>query len=323
MPVKFLINPFAREQGGGRLWTVLSDACARLGYVAGKDYHLEWTRAEDTSEQARQAADAWDRVVAVGGDGTVRAVAEGLLKAGTGAALGVIPQGTGNDFARVMGLHQLWTRRRRFGVETVVERLATGPTTRVDVLAANDRLYFVSYCGIGWDALVCRSYTRLRRHPAFRMVIRGRLLNECAYALLALRFGMRRLPELRLRLHTPEAGWVSTVTPAGASAVLVSNVASYAGGVPLVPDALHHDGLFELTTVPRPHVFALLILSRYWPRLRRLCPLETRRVSGVRLSLPGTGALQADGDDATDAVAGETCLTVAVAGAISAVYAPS
>src|SRR5687768_683547 len=66
MPIKFLINPIAREQGGRRLWNRLHEACTRLGYVVEKDYSLEWTRPEYTVEQAQQAASAWDRVVAVG-----------------------------------------------------------------------------------------------------------------------------------------------------------------------------------------------------------------------------------------------------------------
>ena len=131
MRVKFLINPIARAQGGQRLWNRLHEACAYLGYREGKDYSLEWTQAGHAVEQACKAAGEWDRVVAVGGDGTVRAVAEGLFNAGTDAALGVIPQGTGNDFARVIGVYQLWTRRQMHGIAEIVKQLVAGPTTAV------------------------------------------------------------------------------------------------------------------------------------------------------------------------------------------------
>ncbi len=64
---------------------------------------------EDTIEAAADAAHAGiDLVVAAGGDGTVHLVANGLMRAGTTAetrpALGVLPVGTGNDFARTLGL---------------------------------------------------------------------------------------------------------------------------------------------------------------------------------------------------------------------------
>ena len=165
MPVKFLLNPIARAQGGQLLWNRLHEACAYLGYVEDKDYSLEWTQAGHAVEQACRAAAEWDRVVAVGGDGTVRAVAEGLFKAGTGAALGVIPQGTGNDFARVTGVYQLWSQRRMLGMAEIVKQLVAGPTKAVDVLSFNDQTFFLCYCGVGWDALVCRAYTQLRHHP--------------------------------------------------------------------------------------------------------------------------------------------------------------
>jgi diacylglycerol kinase family enzyme len=291
--------------------------------MPGKDYSLEWTRAGHTADQARQAAATCDRVVAVGGDGTVRAVAEGLLKAGTGAVLGVIPQGTGNDFARVVGLFHLWARRRTLGVEQVIEQLISGPTTAFDILSANERLFFVSYCGVGWDARVCRRYAQLRRHPALQAILRGRLVNECTYALLALRYCMTRLPDLCLQLDTPTAGWIRGHISPGASAVIVSNVSLYAGGAPLTSGSSYRDGQFEITPIPRPLLFALLVVSRYWPRLRRFCPLESQRVRRIHLSLPSGYTLQADGDDVTSMLAGDTCLSISVAGQIPVVYAPS
>jgi diacylglycerol kinase (ATP) len=320
MPVKFLINPIARVRGGQRLWNVLQEACARLGYVERKDYSLEWTRSGHAVEQACRAAAEWDRVVAVGGDGTVRAVAEGLFKAGTGAALGVLPQGTGNDFARAIGVYQLWMRRRMLGVAEIVKRLVTGPTMAVDVLSLNDQLFFMCYCGVGWDALVCRAYTQLRHHSMMQAILRRRLLNEGVYAMLAVRYCMTRLPSLSLQLDTPEMGWTAGDIPSGTCAVIVSNVASYAGGVPLTPGSSSADGLFEVTPIARPWLFAFLVMSRYWRRLRHFCPLESRRVRGLRLALPGSCALQVDGDDATGVLANDTSLSIRVAGQIPVVH---
>jgi diacylglycerol kinase (ATP) len=319
MPVKFLINPIARAQGGHRLWNTLQEACARLGYVQGKDYSLEWTRAGQAVEQACRAAAEWDRVVAVGGDGTVRAVAEGLFKAGTSAVLGVIPQGTGNDFARVIGIYQLWTRRRRLGVAEIVKRLLTGPSMPIDVLSLNDQLCFMCYCGVGWDALVCRAYTQLRRHPTMQVILRRRLINECVYAVLALRYWMTRLPNLSLQLDTPEMGWTTAALPHGACAVIVSNVASYAGGASLTAGSSCNDGLFEITPIARPWHFACLVLSRYWRPLRGFCPLQSRQVRELCLALPGGCALQVDGDDATGFLASDTGLSIRVVGQIPVV----
>jgi diacylglycerol kinase (ATP) len=320
MPIKFLINPIAREQGGQRLWNTLQDACERLGYLAQRDYSLEWTRSGHAVEQARKAAADWDRVVAVGGDGTVRTVAEGLYKAGTGAVLGVIPQGTGNDFARAIGVYQLWAQRQVLGVDEVVKQLVTGPTMAVDVLSLNDQLFCMCYCGVGWDALVCRAYAQLRHNATMQVMLRSRLINEGLYAILALRYCRTRLPGLSLQLDRPETGWMAGDIPAAACAVIASNVPTYAGGAPLTAGASTSDGLFEVTPIPRPWCFALLVMSRYWPRLRRFCPLQSQRVRGLHLSLRRGCALQADGDDVTGVLAQETSLSIRVAGQLPVVY---
>jgi diacylglycerol kinase (ATP) len=248
-------------------------------------------------------------------------VAEGLFKAGTGAALGVIPQGTGNDFARVVGLHQLWAQRRGRGVAAIVEHLASGPTIPVDVLSLNDQLFCLCYCGVGWDALVCRAYSRLRQSPIMQTALRSRLINEGVYALLAVRYWTTRLSGLALQLDVPGSGWTVGDIPPGACALIVSNIPSYAGGAPLMVGSSMRDGRFEVTPISRPWLFALLVLSRYWPGLRRFCRLSSQRVRSLHVSLPRNSALQADGDDITDQLRHAQELSIWVAGQISAVYA--
>jgi hypothetical protein len=174
---------------------------------------------------------------------------------------------------------------------------------------------------VGWDALVCRAYTQLRRQPTMRAVLRRRLINECVYAVLALRYCMTRLPGLSWQLDTPGNGWTAGVITPGACAVIVSSVASYAGGAPLTAGSSCTDGLFEVTPIARPWHFALLVMSRYWRHLRRFCPLENLRVRGFQLSLPDGCALQVDGDDATGVLANHSTLSIRVAGQIPVVHA--
>jgi diacylglycerol kinase family enzyme len=324
MAVKFLINPISGSAGGPRLWEALRAACTRLGYMEEEDYSLEWTGPGCTVEQARRAAARWDRVVAVGGDGTVRQVAEGLVTAGTGAALGVIPQGTANDFSRAVGLYDLWRHRHALGIERVIEWLITAPTNPVDVLTANDQLYFMSYGSVGFDAQVSRAYEHIRHYPKLRAVLRGRVINECAYAMLALRHSRMRLPELRLRLDTAETGWTEERIRDATRALILSNVSSYAGGVHLVEGACYDDGRFEVTMIPRLWLFALLIASRHWPRLRQACQLPSWRVREARLALARGWAIQLDGEDCTErlASAADEAVHIRVAGQIPVVCGP-
>jgi hypothetical protein len=62
-------------------------------------------------------------------------------------------------------------------------------------------------------------------------------------------------------------------------------------------------------------------MSRYWRRLRPLCRLRSQRVRGLVLSVPHSNALQVDGDDATEVLAGDTRLSIRVVGQIPVVYA--
>ena len=116
-----IVNPVA---GRGRAGKEVG-AIRQLLAVSGKDWVWRWTHgAGDAERMAREAAQAGvPLIVAVGGDGTVYEVANGIL--GTGATLGLIPFGTGNDLARTLGLFNnlglaCWT-------------LTEGQTLRLDV----------------------------------------------------------------------------------------------------------------------------------------------------------------------------------------------
>lgn len=86
-------------------------------------------------------------VVAVGGDGTVNEVASGLI--GTRTALGIIPNGSGNGFARHLDIS---TRMNR-----AIEMLNNSEVIRVDYCTVNDTPFFAT-CGVGFDAQVAHDF---------------------------------------------------------------------------------------------------------------------------------------------------------------------
>ncbi len=88
-------------------------------------------------------------VVAVGGDGAVHEVANGLLAARSEAALGVVPIGSGNDFAKLAGVY-------RHSVPRAVARLATAVVQRFDAGRVGDE-YFVNSLGFGFGPAVVRT----------------------------------------------------------------------------------------------------------------------------------------------------------------------
>jgi YegS/Rv2252/BmrU family lipid kinase len=91
-------------------------------------------------------------VVAVGGDGTVNEVASGLI--GSNTALGIIPNGSGNGFARHLDIS---TRMNR-----AIEMLNSSEVINVDYGMVNDKPFF-STCGVGFDAVVAEKFSDSER----------------------------------------------------------------------------------------------------------------------------------------------------------------
>jgi diacylglycerol kinase (ATP) len=110
----------------------------------------ETERPGHGSELAALAAQAGARcVIAVGGDGAVHEVANGLLTARSSAALGVVPIGSGNDFAKLVGVHG-------HDIARAVARMATARERRFDAGRVLDE-YFVNSLGFGFGPAVVRT----------------------------------------------------------------------------------------------------------------------------------------------------------------------
>lgn len=177
-------------------------------------------------ELARAAAGSADRLLAVGGDGTVHEVANGLLASGRDPLppLGVVPAGTGNDFVKMTGT-------ARLGPEAAVAALAAGTARRFDVGRAWDE-WFVNSLGVGLDADVARRVNAYKHWP-----------GAAGYVVAALQAIMHR--EARpLRVRTDGSEWHGPVT------VLEVGIGPCAGGVfYLTPDARPDDGLLDVCVV--------------------------------------------------------------------------
>jgi diacylglycerol kinase (ATP) len=111
---------------------------------------VETERPGQATELAAQAVhDGARRVIAVGGDGAVHEVANGLLAARASAAFGVVPIGTGNDFAKLTGVY-------RHSVDRAVSRLVTATTQRFDAGKVLGE-FFVNTLGFGFGPAVVQT----------------------------------------------------------------------------------------------------------------------------------------------------------------------
>ena len=111
---------------------------------------VETERPGHGSDLAAQAAQGGARcVIAVGGDGAVHEVANGLLAARSNACLGVVPIGSGNDFAKLVGVYG-------HDVSRAVARIVTARERRYDAGRVLDE-YFVNSLGFGFGPAVVRT----------------------------------------------------------------------------------------------------------------------------------------------------------------------
>jgi diacylglycerol kinase family enzyme len=168
-----------------------------LVHALAADAKLE---VEETANRGHAAAlacramrDGVDVVVALGGDGTVNEVVNGLLTDGVHPevpALGVVPGGSTNVFARALGLPNDPVE----ATSVLIDALATGRSRRIGLGLADDR-YFLFTAGLGYDAAVVQAVEAHRR--------RGKTSTHALYVRTAVRtfFAQnRRRAEIRLQL---------------------------------------------------------------------------------------------------------------------------
>jgi diacylglycerol kinase (ATP) len=237
--VHLFLNPAAGRGRAGKRGTRIRELLNEGGFP------LEVHLSQDVGNLEEQVRDCVEhggrRIVAVGGDGSVHEATNGIMRAKGDAMLGVIPSGTGNDFAKAAGITLDWEHATRL----LTERIAAGEHPRcVDVGKMNDR-YFANGAGVGFDARV----TRIAR--SYRLPI-----GDFVY-LLAIFRGMAE------GIETPHMR-ISTDNNVHTGPITLANVASgpWIGGMfNIVPTAKNDDGKFDLLIVEpvsRPRILALL-----------------------------------------------------------------
>ena len=228
-----LVNPAA---GRGRA-RKLADAARQACQAAWGEVRCSETDAPGSAVAlVRDAVEAGaERVVVLGGDGSLHEAANGLLAARVERRppISVIPAGTGNDFAKLVGTVGLDPAR-------AVAGLARGRVRQLDVGEAWGE-FFVNSVGIGFDAEVARevqSSTRLTGLPAYLVavgsVIRRFQARELEIAATEARFAQRML-----------------LVEVGVGPIV-------GGGFRLTPDAKPDDGLFDVCAIREQTTLGIL-----------------------------------------------------------------
>ncbi|KAK0581247.1 hypothetical protein LWI29_011731 [Acer saccharum] len=234
----FIVNPLGANGKTGKEWKKLlpylrsrldTDCNICESFTSGPSHAIDITR-----EAIREGADA---VIAVGGDGTLHEVVNGFFWAGrpvtnhdresaNSTALGLIPLGTGSDFARTFG----WKN----DPHEAIERLAKGIRSRIDVGVISgeggEAHYFINVADIHLSAKAGYYASRYKKFG-----------NLC-YVIGALQ-GFKGHKNQNLKVKVNEGEWeeYSQVT-----ALCIGNAKYFGGGMKITPNADPRSGNFEV-----------------------------------------------------------------------------
>ncbi|MFE1950810.1 MULTISPECIES: diacylglycerol kinase [Streptomyces] len=253
--ITLFVNPTAGRGRGAHAAQPAASALRAAGFsvrtVIGED-------ATDALARARAAvAEGTGALVAVGGDGLVNLALQAV--AGTRTPLGIVAVGTGNDFARALGLP---VRDPAAAGALVAEALKGERIREVDLGRIGDH-WFGTVLASGFDSRVNDRGNRMR-------LPLGRFKYDLAIALELAAF--KPVP-FRLTLDDGSAREVA------ATLVAVGNGTSYGGGMRICADAEMDDGLFDVTVVGDCSRTTLL---RVFPRVYKGTHLTHPKVTVYR-----------------------------------------
>jgi diacylglycerol kinase (ATP) len=252
------------------------------------DKSIEWR--EGMPESAEQA----DVILLFGGDGTLHRHLDQLVELGLPVL--VVPAGSGNDFARALGLGTprdslaAWRRfyAARDNVRAVDLGIVRSLENRGQASDSHQAQYFCSIAGIGLDAEVTRRANRLPRW----------LRGHGGYALTALPtiFHFAPLP-MKISAIDPDGAWsVQSDQPTLMAAF--ANTAVYGGGMRIAPHARIDDGLLDVCVIGgiNPFRLACMFPTVYFGRHVAIQGVKYFQASCLRIETEAPLDIYADGE---------------------------
>jgi diacylglycerol kinase family enzyme/membrane-associated phospholipid phosphatase len=241
-----VLNPIKVDDAKA-LRRMVNDAADRAGWDTPLWFE---TSVDDAGRQMTHVAltAGSDVVVAAGGDGTVRVVASELAR--TGVALGILPVGTSNMLARNLALP--------LQMDLALDVVLSGRDRPIDLVRMGgdgmDDGYFAVMGGLGLDAAIMQGAPdELKKRVGWP-----------AYFLAGLRH--MRDPAVRVEITVDDGPTVRY----RARTVVIGNVGTLTGGIPLLPDAAPDDGKLDVVVVaPRRFLTWIPLLVRVLARRRR------------------------------------------------------
>ncbi len=283
MPTVFIVNP---ASGGGRTdgrWPRLEAAIRE----AGIEPEIAFTEKQGHGIQLAKDAlgRGYDTLIAVGGDGTVNEVANGILQEGAGDSvrIGTIGMGTGKDIAKCLGIGRARTALRTIaaGQERLID---AGICDAQGIFDAEERRYFLLEASAGWVPEIAHSVPRWLK----------RLGDTAPYLVMT---GVKMAGPMSRPM---------TVTIDGQSfdgdynSVSIHNMELWAGDLTAAPGALPDDGLLDVLrwgAVSRRRILEAIRGQQNGGTHLELDGIDRHPAKLVELDSPKPTAVDLDGED--------------------------
>jgi YegS/Rv2252/BmrU family lipid kinase len=277
--ITVILNPAAANNQGKRSWAGTSAHFAEL-FSAYDCTMVETQSRAQTIELA--ATEKTDLIIAVGGDGTLHDIAQGLMQRPRAErpALTVVPIGSGNDYAKTLGLPS--------DPRHALEAISGGRRVAIDVGCCNGS-YFLETLSFGVDAAVALTTEEIRLNTKSRGFI--------LYARTAIPLIIKELKSHHIRLITDTGETIE-----GNKLICAVQIGpTYGGGFIVAPGAVTDDGLLNICmgaemSIPNAFYHLALLSRGKHEKSAKFCTLTAHALT---IDLDSEAPTQFDGERLT------------------------
>lgn len=279
----FIVNMKSGSGRGREVWSIVQKELAYYQIP----YQVEFTQRTGHAKEIAKKAINYPNlkaIIAIGGDGTVHEVGNGLVN--TGVPMGYIPAGTGNDYALA--------NRICFDPVYALERIFKNKPYLIDTASLGERM-MIGFLGIGFDGKIAEL---VNQSP------RKRWLGRLTYGLEAIRsFKTYEPTHVSLTIDGQQIEYDQVWS------IAISNIPSYAGGMKICPDASMNDGQLDICCVRKttPSQFMRMVPAVYKGKHGNHPSVSFHRGTNIQIDSYSPLSIHADGE-----TIGQTPLTIKV-----------
>lgn len=262
-----IINKYAGHKEGAKAIDIV------VPYLEKKDYLVEYSFTQHpghaTELASKASSDGFNLVVAVGGDGTVNEVAQGLI--GSSTPIGIIPMGSGNGLARELGISMNMHQSARI--------LIDGKNLHLDVCRLNDQR-FLCTSGIGFDAMIADKMSKASSRGFLK------------YVQLVVQESLNYKPlDVRMKID-------GVLIAEPVFLITFANASQFGNNAYIAPGASMTDGLIDVVVVKKfpkiwMPVFAVALFTKLIPKLPFV---ECYKAKKIDLETVNTTVFHFDGE---------------------------